>query len=139
MAVALLTPATRAVARIDRSYTGRPLRVIRNPYSVRWASNGPELQALLRKGVIPYVKDRNDGTLGGDSSSGPVRTGTPSASKGSSGGMPAYGDSWRDVRTSEAFNPTVDAVPVGQAAGAITTVMGAGEVVDSRCSRRSAA
>ena len=57
-----------------------------------------------------------------------VATGT-GATPGTSGGTPMYGDSWRDVRASEAFNPAVDAVAVGQAAGAITTVIGAGDVV----------
>jgi len=39
-------------------YTGRPLRVISNPYAKMWAeSRQNEMKELLAKGVIPYTKD----------------------------------------------------------------------------------
>jgi len=39
-------------------YTGRPLRVISNPYAKMWEqSRQNEMKELLSKGVIPYTKD----------------------------------------------------------------------------------
>lgn len=39
-------------------YTGRPMRVIKNPYTVNWELNrGQEMRSLLSAGVIPYMKD----------------------------------------------------------------------------------
>ena len=39
-------------------YTGRPLRVITNPYAKMWEeSRQEEMKGLLAKGVIPYTKD----------------------------------------------------------------------------------
>lgn len=39
-------------------YTGRPLRVVTNPYAQLWErSRKQEMKELLQKGVIPYTKD----------------------------------------------------------------------------------
>merc|ERR1712083_73778 len=39
-------------------YTGRPLRVVSNPYAKMWEqSRQQEMKELLAKGVIPYTKD----------------------------------------------------------------------------------
>merc|ERR1712083_903928 len=39
-------------------YTGRPLRVVSNPYAQMWEkSRQAEMKELLAKGVIPYTKD----------------------------------------------------------------------------------
>mmetsp|Transcript_14476 Transcript_14476/g.36618 ORF Transcript_14476/g.36618 Transcript_14476/m.36618 type:complete len:368 (-) Transcript_14476:210-1313(-) len=41
-------------------YTGRPCRVIKNPYTVNWEENRMgELKTLLEEGTIPFTKDRD--------------------------------------------------------------------------------
>eukprot|EP00932_Pfiesteria_piscicida_P019051 SRR837773.5886.p3 GENE.SRR837773.5886~~SRR837773.5886.p3 ORF type:complete len:189 (-),score=72.48 SRR837773.5886:67-633(-) len=40
-------------------YTGRPMRIIKNKYSVNWEENrAQELKELLAQGVIPVTKDQ---------------------------------------------------------------------------------
>jgi len=43
------------------AFTGRPCRVLRTDYVKRWEQNGQELQQNLAQGVIPWMKEVNEG------------------------------------------------------------------------------
>lgn len=94
-------------------YTGRPLRVIKNNYSLSWIGREAEMRELLQSGVVPHARDMKAGALPSERSA-----------------IPDYGDQWRDIRAAKPhFDKHVDSVAVGQAVGAITEVLPAADVV----------
>jgi NAD(P)H-dependent flavin oxidoreductase YrpB (nitropropane dioxygenase family) len=43
------------------AFTGRPCRVLRTPYVKSWENRGAELKEMLSQGVIPFVKEIEEG------------------------------------------------------------------------------
>lgn len=96
-------------------YTGRPMRIIKNPYSIMWEEERQaQMKEALSKGVIPYKVDQ-----GVDLSKIPV------------GGLPhaAHEEEEESSETSKAeisFRPLL----TGQVCGAIHEIKPAKEIVD---------
>lgn len=100
---------------VSEVYTGRPLRHIKNTYSVAWETErAEEKRKLLANGTIPLLKDLQDGAFG-DRGGGlnPIPPAEHSDVRG------AASERW-DERA---------AVGVGQCCGALTKVQPAAEVV----------
>jgi NAD(P)H-dependent flavin oxidoreductase YrpB (nitropropane dioxygenase family) len=117
-------PPRHQQAVIDASYhdtirtvifTGRPMRVVKNPYIMHWEENRQqEIRELCDNGVIPYTADLEDnkpkGAAGSSSSS---KIGDPDIPEAQAG-------------AAATFRPLL----MGQCAGAIKDIQPAKQIVD---------
>ena len=94
-------------------YTGRPVRMISNPYTREWeTTRKSEQSTLLSEGVIPFHHDAAAGRFG-DRVPDPIPRRTEDVRK-----MP-----------DQLFNTDVTAVVVGQGCGQLKTLKSATEVI----------
>jgi len=110
-----LIQSTSNDTRRTEIYSGRPMRVMKDPYNSEWAAKSEQLQNLLNEGKIPSVADYHEGK-------GPlVRTNNyAQPSKVRNG-------SWQDIRKNE--SPEAMFI-FGQAAGGIDKIQSAEEIVE---------
>uniref|UniRef100_A0A7S1WGJ3 Nitronate monooxygenase domain-containing protein n=1 Tax=Alexandrium catenella TaxID=2925 RepID=A0A7S1WGJ3_ALECA len=102
-------------------YSGRPLRVIKNPLNEHWAHNEAQLRELLAKGVVPigYMHEKGEWAPGK-----PVPRnlfGGPAAKKGGF---------WNDVREKFKDWRDIDLTQAGQCVGGIHEVKPAAAIVE---------
>lgn len=113
--------ATSADTRRIEIYTGRPLRVIKNPVNDYWAQNEGEMRELLNKGVVPigpFIK-----------SGGEYAPGKKIPRDYFGGPNPTKEGYWNDVRKRSEPWKDVDTAAAGQAVGALSEVKPAKEIV----------
>jgi len=116
--------ATSADTRRIEIYSGRPLRVIKNPVNEYWAQNEGEMREMLNKGVVPIGKLLKDGEYAPGQKLPKDHFGGPPPTKDGywndvRKGYPAAGSPWKDV----------DLAQAGQAVGALSEVKPAAEIV----------
>jgi len=101
-------------------YSGRPLRVIKNPLNEYWANNEVEMRQLLAKGVVPIAHMQQKGEWApGKAVPRNLFSGPPAAK----------GGFWNDVREKYKDWRDVDLTQAGQCIGGIREVKPAAAVV----------
>lgn len=101
-------------------YSGRPLRVIKNPLNESWAQREGEMRELLKKGVVPIVSMHKKKEWA---------PGKPMPRDLFVGPQPTKGH-WNDVRDKYRQWRDIDLTQAGQCAGAIKSVKPAAEIVE---------
>merc|ERR1712151_647436 len=109
-------------------YSGRPLRVLKNPVNDYWAQHETEMREMLAKGVVPVSTFFQSGEYAPGKKMPKGYFGGPFPKKGPDG-KPGY---WRDVRKLNdkfPWNPE-NLVQCGQSTGALHEVKPAAEIVE---------
>mmetsp|Transcript_2409 Transcript_2409/g.5583 ORF Transcript_2409/g.5583 Transcript_2409/m.5583 type:complete len:385 (+) Transcript_2409:48-1202(+) len=100
-------------------YSGRPMRVIKNPLNEYWSQREQEMRQLLERGVVPIEKMFRDGEWAPGKKIPRDLFSGPQAKKGF----------WNDVREKYKDWRDIDLVQAGQTIGGINEVKPAAEIV----------